>query len=231
MGVNVNRVISFTFVLGSVLAAAAGVLVAISKPKIDPLMGLLPGLKAFIAAVLGGIGNVTGAVVGGLLLGLIEARWWDIFPRDRISEWRGVCDSDCDIAGEAIGVDGAERDGESLMVGAGDFIHRMPRRVWRGSPLPMSRERSWVLSAAKNAWVPILIFATGGRGGVWSLRIEPGAYVMHVATLAAINIILAVSLQLINGVSGQFSLGHAGFMAVGAYLARVWDADVWAAGF
>jgi branched-chain amino acid transport system permease protein len=81
MGINVNRIVSFTFVLGSVLAAAAGVLVALSKPKVDPLMGLLPGLKAFIAAVLGGIGNITGAVIGGLLLGLIEALVVGYFPK------------------------------------------------------------------------------------------------------------------------------------------------------
>jgi branched-chain amino acid transport system permease protein len=72
MGININRIISFTFILGSVLAAAAGVLVSIKVPKVDPLMGLMPGIKAFVAAVLGGIGNIPGAVAGGLLLGLIE---------------------------------------------------------------------------------------------------------------------------------------------------------------
>jgi branched-chain amino acid transport system permease protein len=72
MGVNVNRIVSFTFVLGSVLAAAAGVLVAVKYPKVDPLMGLIPGIKAFIAAVLGGIGSIPGAVAGGFLLGLTE---------------------------------------------------------------------------------------------------------------------------------------------------------------
>jgi branched-chain amino acid transport system permease protein len=72
MGVNINRIVSFTFILGSVLAAAAGILVAIRFPKVEPLMGLMPGLKAFIAAVLGGIGNIPGAVAGGLLLGLTE---------------------------------------------------------------------------------------------------------------------------------------------------------------
>jgi len=65
-------VIQGTFVLGSVLAAAAGILVGLSNPKIDPLMGLMPGLKAFVAAVLGGIGSVPGAMVGGILLGVIE---------------------------------------------------------------------------------------------------------------------------------------------------------------
>ena len=73
MGISVDRIITFTFVLGSMLAAAAGVLVALQNPKIEPYMGIMPGLKAFVAAVLGGIGNIPGAVVGGLLIGVIEA--------------------------------------------------------------------------------------------------------------------------------------------------------------
>jgi branched-chain amino acid transport system permease protein len=72
MGISVDRIITFTFMIGSMLAAAAGVLVALKDPKIEPYMGLLPGLKAFVAAVLGGIGSVPGAMVGGLLLGVIE---------------------------------------------------------------------------------------------------------------------------------------------------------------
>ena len=72
LGIPVNWIISFTFMLGSGLAGAAGILVGLSYPKIEPLMGLMPGLKAFVAAVLGGIGNVRGAVVGGLLMGLSE---------------------------------------------------------------------------------------------------------------------------------------------------------------
>ncbi len=72
MGINVNRVISGTFLLGSALAAAAALLYAGSRPKIDPLMGLVLGVQAFVAAVFGGIGNVPGAMVGGLALGLAE---------------------------------------------------------------------------------------------------------------------------------------------------------------
>src|SRR5207244_3668391 len=67
MGVNIDLVISFTFVLGSVLAAVAGILYASKYPSVQPLMGLMPGLKAFVAAVLGGIGNVPGAMLGGLV--------------------------------------------------------------------------------------------------------------------------------------------------------------------
>jgi branched-chain amino acid transport system permease protein len=72
MGVNTDVVISFTFALGSALAAAAGILWAINYPSIDPLMGILPGLKAFVAAVLGGIGNLPGAALGGVIIGVTE---------------------------------------------------------------------------------------------------------------------------------------------------------------
>ena len=73
MGIDSDRVISFTFGIGSALAAAAGVLVGIYYNSIDPLMGIMPGVKAFVAAVLGGIGILPGAVVGGLILGVVEA--------------------------------------------------------------------------------------------------------------------------------------------------------------
>jgi branched-chain amino acid transport system permease protein len=72
MGVNVNRVISFTFGLGSALAAVAGIFYAMRAPGIEPLMGVQPGIRAFIAAVLGGIGNLPGAALGGVLLGVLE---------------------------------------------------------------------------------------------------------------------------------------------------------------
>jgi branched-chain amino acid transport system permease protein len=72
VGINNDAVISFTFALGSALAGAGGILYAMNYPSIDPLMGTLPGLKAFVAAVLGGIGNLPGAALGGLLIGLVE---------------------------------------------------------------------------------------------------------------------------------------------------------------
>src|SRR5689334_9270739 len=72
MGINTDRVIAFTFALGSALAAVGGVMVALAIPRVDPLMGLMTGLKAFVAAVLGGIGNIPGAMLGGMLIGLME---------------------------------------------------------------------------------------------------------------------------------------------------------------
>lgn len=72
MGINVDTTISFTFLLGSSLAGVAGILVGIYYNSIDPLMGMIPGLKAFIAAVFGGIGSVPGAMIGGLFIGIAE---------------------------------------------------------------------------------------------------------------------------------------------------------------
>lgn len=72
MGINVNRTISFTFALGSALAGAAGVLIALYYNSLDPLMGMTPGLKSFVAAVLGGIGIIPGAALGGFVIGVLE---------------------------------------------------------------------------------------------------------------------------------------------------------------
>jgi branched-chain amino acid transport system permease protein len=73
MGINVNRIIALTFLIGGALGGAAGVLYAFKFTRVDPYVGFLPGLKAFTAAVLGGIGNITGAMLGGIILGLLES--------------------------------------------------------------------------------------------------------------------------------------------------------------
>ncbi|WP_404996210.1 branched-chain amino acid ABC transporter permease [Caldifermentibacillus hisashii] len=84
MGINVDTTISATFAIGSALAGAAGVIFGIYYIKIDPLMGIIPGLKAFIAAVLGGIGIIPGAMVGGFILGIVEV----IVSAFGFSSWR-----------------------------------------------------------------------------------------------------------------------------------------------
>ncbi len=73
MGINVNAIIAMTFLIGGALGGAAGALYAFKFTRVDPYMGFLPGLKAFTAAVLGGIGNITGAMLGGIVLGLLES--------------------------------------------------------------------------------------------------------------------------------------------------------------
>jgi branched-chain amino acid transport system permease protein len=88
MGIDADRVISFTFALGSTLAAAGGIMWCMRYPALEPFMGVIPGLKAFVAAVLGGIGNVAGAALGGLLLGVAEILIVAIKP-----EWSGYRDA------------------------------------------------------------------------------------------------------------------------------------------
>ena len=73
MGININWIISLTFGIGSALAGAGGVLYGVAYPQINPFMGIMPGLKAFVAAVLGGIGIIPGAVIGALIMGVVEA--------------------------------------------------------------------------------------------------------------------------------------------------------------
>lgn len=85
MGININQTISFTFALGSALAASAGLLFsALTNVRIDPYAGVMPGLKAFVAAVLGGIGSIPGALIGGLIMGLAET----FVAAGRFSNWR-----------------------------------------------------------------------------------------------------------------------------------------------
>ena len=79
LGINVDRTISLTFVMGAMLAAVAGMLVTMYYGVIDFFMGFIAGLKAFTAAVLGGIGSLPGAMLGGMLLGLVEAFWAGYF--------------------------------------------------------------------------------------------------------------------------------------------------------
>lgn len=80
MAIDVDKTVALTFIVGSSLAAIGGILWAIKFPQVNPFMGGLPGLKAFVAAVLGGIGNVQGATIGGLMLGLAEVLLVAIFP-------------------------------------------------------------------------------------------------------------------------------------------------------
>lgn len=87
MGINVDSVISFTFAIGSAFAAVAGVFLGLYYQTIQPLMGIMPGIKAFVAAVLGGIGIIPGAMVGGFILGIVEAMvsgFWSTTFRDPI---------------------------------------------------------------------------------------------------------------------------------------------------
>lgn len=91
LGIDTNRVISFTFVMGAILAAVGGVLIAITIGKLNPFIGFLAGIKAFTAAVLGGIGSIPGAMLGGVLLGWPKRSRQPISRRSTRTSWRSRC--------------------------------------------------------------------------------------------------------------------------------------------
>jgi branched-chain amino acid transport system permease protein len=80
MGVDINRTITITFGIGSILAAIGGIMWGMKFPQIQPSLGVIPGLKCFIAAVIGGVGNITGAVIGGFILGIGEIMLIALMP-------------------------------------------------------------------------------------------------------------------------------------------------------
>ena len=153
MGINVNSTISFTFAVGSALAGIGSVLYCCSYPQATPTMGSMLGLKAFVAAVLGGIGSIPGAMVGGIVIGLCEC-----------------------------------------------FVSAIGLSAWKDA-----------VTFAILIIVLLFLALSYMTGNMLS------TYQNKVLMTVGINIILAVSLNVATGYLGQLPLGHAGFMAVGAY--------------
>ena len=89
MGINIDRMIMMAFAIGSALAAISGLMYGSKYGQINPLMGLIPGLKAFVAAVIGGVGSITGAMLGGYVLGLAEVLFVGLLPPE-YSGYRNV---------------------------------------------------------------------------------------------------------------------------------------------
>ena len=193
MGIPVNRVISCTFVLGSALAAAAGAARTPVAAPHRPAHGAHVGLKAFVAAVIGGIGNVPGAMAGraaararrgvrGRLHRLVLPR------RDRLRHPHPGA------AGPARGAASAASP-------------------WRRSD--GARARLVLRSVRARSCVGAAASSGSSQGALTPRRLLARPH--HVG----VNVILAVSLNMVNGFTGQFSIGHAGFMAVGAYTAAL----------
>ena len=153
MGINVNSTISFTFAVGSALAGIGSVLYCCSYPQATPTMGSMLGLKAFVAAVLGGIGSIPGAMFGGIVIGLCEC-----------------------------------------------FVSAIGLSAWKDA-----------VTFAILIIVLLFLARSYMTGNMLS------TYQNKVLMTVGINIILAVSLNVATGYLGQLPLGHAGFMAVGAY--------------
>ena len=192
MAIDVNKVISFTFGVGSLLAALGGIMWTMKYPQLNPLMGVIPGLKCFICAVIGGIGNIFGAVLGGFLLGFIEIMVAAFLPA---------------LTGY--------RDAFLLRPPHPGPPHQARRSLGKETGrkrCEAMKTRNTLLTAGAVALAAILL---------WIGNKSLGNYAMRILNLSAIYIVLALSLNMVNGFLGLFSLGSAGFMAVGAYVSAL----------
>ena len=188
MGISVNKTITITFAIGSALAAVASVFFGATYTYIKPTTGSMPGIKAFTAAVFGGIGSIPGAMLGGILLGLIEQ-----LSKVYISTlW-----SDAVVFVQAGGTARKARKGEGVSMGK--------KNILRSGFFNADRVTLLAVTAV-FAVMAVLVYT----GNV-------GRQIQNMLTSVACYIVLAVSLNLVVGLLGELSLGHAGFMSVGLF--------------
>ena len=210
VGVDVNRVVSLVYVLGSALAGVGGVLVALLFTQVDFAFGFFIGIKAFTSAVIGGIGNIRGALLGGLVLGIVEAVTTGF-------------------------ISSTYKDVITFVLLAGVLLLRptgllgRPLRVREAvaTTVPGVRSRQWGEALlAPLAGVSRLLGRIDGRIGVAmgiaAVLLVPQVverpYFVRVAASIGLAVVLTASLNVVAGWAGLLSLGHVGFYAVGAYV-------------
>jgi branched-chain amino acid transport system permease protein len=210
MGVDVDRVVSLVYVLGSALAGVGGVLVALLFTQVDFAFGFFMGIKAFTSAVIGGIGNIRGALLGGLVLGIVES--------------------------VATGfISPTYKDVITFVLLAGVLLLRptgllgRPLRVREAvaTTVPGVRSRPWL----EVPWAPLSTLRrvlarvdarVGLAMGIAVVLLVPQLverpYYIRVAASIGLAVVLTASLNVVAGWAGLLSLGHVGFYAVGAYV-------------
>ena len=196
MGIDVNRIITVVFLIGPALGAVAGMMVALYYGSFDFTLGMTFGLKAFIAAILGGIGNIPGAMLGGMILGIVESLGAGyISPTvERRHRLRAAGPDPHRASHRPAGRTGG---GEAVMRMPSDNLltrlRRIPMTVW---------------------YVALLVIAI-------LLPLPLDNYLRAVLWPAGIYVLLGLSLNIIVGYAGMFQLGHAAFYAIGAYTVAI----------
>src|SRR5262249_42732903 len=213
MGIDVDRVVSMVYVIGSALAGIGGVLVGLLYTQVDFAFGVFIRIKAFTAAVIGGIGNIRGALLGGLVLGVAEALATGFLS----STYR-------DVITFALLV------GVLLLRPAGLLGRPLRLREAVAVSMPARRRRRLfghlrdtmtVQLGGRSGWARPSLLVVGALGAVLLLvmpRLVEGAYTIRVLAAAGLAVILTASLNVVAGYTGLLSLGHIGFYAIGAYL-------------
>ena len=191
MGINVNKTISITFAIGSALAAIAGALLCSAYPSLTPYTGSMPGIKAFVAAVFGGIGSIPGALIGGVILGVIEN-----LTKAYISSQL----SDAVVFSVLIIV--------LLVRPTGILGKKITEKVGDMKNKKALKQNVITYGMVIAFWAVIqIMMKTGNLSSLAKGLLVP----------ICMYVILAVSLNLTVGILGELSLGHAGFMCVGAF--------------
>ena len=212
MGVDVDRVVSLVYVTGSALAGVAGVLVGLLYTQVDFAFGFFIGIKAFTAAVIGGIGYIRGAFLGGLVLGMVESL--------------------------ATGfISPTYKDVITFGLLAAVLLLRPTGLL--GRPLRIREAVATTLAAGRRGWLALGIDRAGAvlRVPSWAARVDPGIwsalgialvllvpvvverpYLLRVGASIGLAVALTASLNVVAGWTGLLSLGHVGFYGIGAYV-------------
>lgn len=237
LGINTDRVIALTFVIGAAMAAVAGVLLGQFYGVINPYIGFMAGMKAFTAAVLGGIGSIPGAMIGGLILGIAEA----LSSAYLSTEYKDVVSFALLIlallsaamffvlAGVFMGVQ-LELDGTKLVVDSASdvrwqwvfigtavvFFFQLLRPAFQKGLKSVSGPK-FILPAIDGSTVKQKLFLVAllVLAVAWPFMVSRGT--VDIATLTMIYIILGLGLNVVVGLSGLLVLGYGGFYAIGAY--------------
>ena len=205
MGIDTNRVVALAFGVGAAVGGVGGVLTGIYYNSVDISMGYSAGLKGFSAMVIGGMGSLPGAILGGFVLGTAEtaatAVFWSGLPRHRGLQ---PPDPRPDRASRRTPRHSRDPQGvTSLEPGATSEPPRAPASI-------RPRWTSWTKRQQRTLTRERLALGTLLLAALLLPAVVRSPYVLHVAVLAGIYVVLTLSLNLVTGFCGQFSLGHAG---------------------
>ncbi len=213
MGININGTISFTFAIGTAMGALAGLLMALQYGVVHPLMGFFPGIKGFAASVLGGIGNIPGAMIGGIIIGVVEslaAGYLHAGYKDVVAYGLMIliiCLRPQGLFGQATAVQTIEEKwlGPTI-VKVGRIRETIAQMVapLKDSLVVFLTQRSRLVLTVSIAVVALLPLLVGGHA-------------LYIAVLIMLYMVLAVGLNIVPGFCGLLDLGFVGFYAIGAY--------------
>ena len=219
VGIDVGRTVMLSFVIAAFAGALAGVIVTpLTLASYD--QGAMIGFKGFSAAMLGGIGSLPGAVVGGLALGLIEA-FGSLLSVFEFQGRHRIRHSADDPVRPPLRDPRTSRCRQGLMKCG--FLPQIAPSSARGAPAHMAASVTAKAHGGRRGGVAAALSPYGSRLLLVPL-VAPNAYVVSLGNLFLINVILIASLNLLMGYGGQISLGHAGFFGLGAYASGVLSA-------